>query len=112
MGTPAATPWNAKPIVAAIFAVGLAAFGARAARRAPWRKGSRKYAEVKAFSAVSLPFVVAETLTGLVSLFTGWLSIPPVLGIGTAVDLAILVVGAVLASVRVRKAVRLPAKAR
>ena len=112
VGTPAATPWNAKPIVAAIFAVGLAAFGAWAARRAPWRKGSRKYAEVKAFSAVSLPFVVAETLTGLVSLFTGWLSIPPVLGIGTAVDLAILVVGAVLASVRVRKAVRLPAKAR
>ena len=37
--------------------------------------------------------MAAEASTGLISLFTGHLSVPPILGIGMAVDLAILIAG-------------------
>jgi hypothetical protein len=40
-----------------------------------------------------LPFVVAEAATGVVSTFTGFLSIPPALGLGTVVDGSILIAG-------------------
>jgi hypothetical protein len=50
-------------------------------------------AVAKAFMLMSMPFVLAEVATGVVSYLTGQLSIPPSVGPGTAVDLAILVVG-------------------
>jgi len=40
-----------------------------------------------------LPFVVAEIATGIVSYLTGLLSVPPFLGPGMVVDLAILILG-------------------
>jgi hypothetical protein len=52
---------------------------------------------VISIAIVSMPFLVAETLTGVVSLLTGELSIPPVVGVGTAIELAILVSGLVAA---------------
>jgi len=53
-------------------------------------------AKVKAFTITSLPFVVAEWATGILSSLTGVLSIPPAVGLGTSIDLVIL--GAGLAS--------------
>lgn len=47
----------------------------------------------KAFAITSLPFIAVETTTGVVSLLTGQLSIPPLLGIGTSVDMVILMAG-------------------
>lgn len=55
---------------------------------------------VKAFAITSLPFVLAETATGIVSLATGLLSIPPLIGLGLPVDAAILVMGVVVAVMR------------
>jgi hypothetical protein len=61
------------------------------------------------FAVTALPFVLAEAGTGVLSFFTGWLSIPPLLGLGTAVDLAILLVGLAVDGFRVRR--RLSARA-
>ena len=43
----------------------------------------------KAFAITSLPFVLAEAGTGIVSMLTGQLSIPPLVGAGTVIDLFI-----------------------
>jgi ABC-type transporter Mla maintaining outer membrane lipid asymmetry permease subunit MlaE len=51
-----------------------------------------------------MPFVLAEVVTGIVSLFTGHLSIPPAAGVGTAVDIAILVTGILVIVLRLLKA--------
>ena len=66
-------------------------------RRAPWRGGKGGRAALKAFALTALPFVLLEAATGVVSLATGLPSIPPMLGIGTAVDSAILVAGLAVA---------------
>jgi len=58
---------------------------------------------MRAFAFAVLPFVVAEAATGIVSFLTGLLSIPPVLGVGTALDLTILVAGIWVSTSRVRK---------
>ena len=57
-------------------------------------------AVVKAFVFTSMPFVLTEAGTGVVSLLTGQLSIPPSLGAGTAADLAIFLGGLLLVSLR------------
>jgi len=59
-------------------------------------------AAVKAFAIASLPFVFVEAGTGIISLATGVLTIPPLIGIGTGVDLAILLAGMVVAVLRLR----------
>jgi len=98
---PPSTPEpNWKPLVAATFAFVLALMGAWSSRRAPWRTGSRR--ALRAFAFTALPFVVAEAGTGVTSLLTGVLAIPPLLGAGTAVDLAILVAGIAVPAWRVR----------
>jgi hypothetical protein len=61
-------------------------------------------AVVKAFTIASLPFVVAEAGTGIVSLLTGLLQIPPLFGLGMVVDTAILIVGVAVAVLRSRAA--------
>jgi hypothetical protein len=81
---------NYKPIVAAIFAIILLVAGVWSSRRRPWKGGKDKMAVAKAFMLTSMPFVLAEAATGVLSLLTGQLSIPPLVGAGTAVDLAIL----------------------
>jgi hypothetical protein len=95
---------NYKPIVALIFMVILAVAGIWSSKRRPWKGGKDKMAVTKAFVISSLPFVLAETVTGVISLATGQLSIPPLLGAGTAVDLAILIVGVAVAFYRTTKA--------
>jgi hypothetical protein len=48
---------------------------------------------MKAFAMFSLPFVMAEALTGFVSFMTGVLAMPPVVGVVMAVDIMILIAG-------------------
>ncbi len=91
---------NWKPLVAAVFAAVLALVGSWSARRVPWPTGSRR--RLRAFAFAALPLVFAEAATGVVSLFTGLLAIPPLLGAGTAVDLGILFVGVAVLVHRVR----------
>jgi hypothetical protein len=102
-GTPPATPneTNWKPLVAAAFSAILALAGTWSSRRAPWPTGSRR--RLRAFAFTALPFVLGEVATGVVSLFTGLLAIPPLLGAGTAVDLGLLAAGAGFSAYRVRK---------
>jgi hypothetical protein len=100
---PPPTEPNWKPIVAAAFASVLALVGAWSSRRVPWPGGSRR--GLRAFAFTALPFVVAEVGTGVVSILTGQLAIPPLLGAGTTVDLAILVAGIAASVYRVRKSV-------
>jgi hypothetical protein len=94
---------NYKPIVAMFFAIILLVAGVWSSRRRPWKGGTGRKAVVKAFIVVSMPFVLAEAATGVLSFFTGQLSIPPLVGAGTAVDLAILLVGLVVAILRIVK---------
>ena len=80
---------NWKPFVAVIFASILMTVGVWASLRRPWKKAGSQSA-IKAFLLLSAPFAVAELLTGILSALTGTLSIPPVVGMGAAVDVAIL----------------------
>lgn len=95
---PRETNW--KPPIAAAFAFVLALAGAWSSRRRPWKGGAGRKA---AFALTSLPFVLAEAATGVVSLLTGLLVIPPLLGWGMAVDAGILLAGVVASSFRVHK---------
>jgi len=91
---------NYKPIVALIFAIILLVAGIWSSKKKPWRGGKDRMAVVKAFMVTSMPFLLAEAATGVASLFTGQLSIPPPLGPGTAVDLGILLFGLTIAVAR------------
>jgi len=57
-------------------------------------------AVTKALMLTSMPFVLAEAATGMVSFLTGQLSVPPPIGAGTALDAMILVAGLSVALVR------------
>ena len=83
---------NLKPFLAAAFAASLAIVGLWSARRRPWKS---RAGAAKAFALVSLPFVGAELATGVASGLLGVLTIPPVFGLGLAVDLATLIAGVV-----------------
>jgi len=95
-----------KPLVAAVFAAILAIAGAWSARRRPWKKGTGGRAMLLAFAFTAIPFVLAEAGTGIISFFIGFLSIPPILGLGSLVDGAILTGGLAVATVRLRSASR------
>ena len=96
--SPAELNW--KPLVALVFVVILSLAGERSSRRAPWKGIEGRKGALTAFALTALPFVLLEGATGVVSLVTGFLSIPPVFGIGTAVDSAILVAGLAVAVYR------------
>ena len=91
---------NYKPIVAFIFTIIFLVAGVWSSRRRPWKGGKERMAVVKAFMITSMPFVIAEAGTGMASLLIGQLSIPPPIGVGTAIDVAILVAGLSVALVR------------
>jgi len=102
--SPPAPETNWKPAVAAVFTVILALAGAWSSRRAPWATGSRRVS--RAFLSTAVPFVVLEGTTGVVSHLTGLLAIPPLLGVGAAVDLGILVGGIAVCGYRVGRVTR------
>jgi hypothetical protein len=86
--------YNWKPLMAIIFAISLLILGLVAAYFRPVKfSGTLLKDRVSTFLLGVLPFVVLEIITGIISYFTGLLSIPPVLGIGMIIDLSILIVG-------------------
>jgi len=92
---------NYKPIVALMFAIVLLVAGVWSSKRRPWKGGKDRMAVVKAFLLTSMPFVLAEAATGMASFLTGQLSMPPLVGAGTAVDMAILLAGILVAIPRI-----------
>jgi hypothetical protein len=98
--TPPETTVNHKPIVALLFATILLVAGVWSSKKRPWKGGKDRMAVVKAFVIFSLPFVLAEAGTGIVSLLTGQLSMPPIIGPGTGVDLTILLGGLLFLTLR------------
>jgi hypothetical protein len=84
---------NYKPIVALVFAIILLVAGVWSSKKRPWKGGKDRMAVAKAFVITSMPFVLAEAGTGVVSLLTGQLSTPPLAGVGAAIDLTILLAG-------------------
>jgi hypothetical protein len=85
-----------------VFAAILATAGIRASRLRPWKGVPSRPATLSAFAVTSLPFVLAEAGTGVLSLLTGFPSIPPIIGEGTAVDVTILGAGLTVALLRAR----------
>jgi len=85
---------NWKPLVALLFAFTITLVGLLTARKYP--RPYPRHPVAKTWTLYVLPFVILEGLTGLLSLLTGLLAIPPLLGLGTAVDLALLAAGLLL----------------
>ena len=100
---------NWKPFLAAVFALVLAGVGAWTSCARPWGGPARRNSDLHAFAITVLPFVLVEVLTGTLSVLTGTLSLPPWLGIGLIVDVAILVVGILVAAWRIGKPPQVPA---
>ena len=83
---------NLKPFLAAVFAAVLAVACVWSMRRERAR-AAISGGTVRASSLLLVPFVAAELLTGIISWGTGYLSIPPGIGVGTVVDVGILLAG-------------------
>ena len=88
---------NYKPLVALIFAIILAVVGLWASKRRTWKDGM---GVLKAFMIVSMPFVLVEAATGILSLSFEPLRIPPLNGWGTGVDCVIFAVGLLFLAAR------------
>jgi hypothetical protein len=86
--------YNWKPLIALAFTLILLLLGVLVSHRRPVRfSGILSRDRMKTFMLGVLPFAIAEILTGVISYLTGFLSVPPILGLGMAVDLAILISG-------------------
>ena len=101
---------NFKPLVALVFAIILLVAEVWSSKRRPWKGGKDGMAVAKTFMISSMPFILAEAATGVVSFATGQLSVPPLASLGTAVDMAILIAGLVVAIARVLKTEALEAE--
>jgi hypothetical protein len=99
---------NYKPVVALVFAIILLVAGVWSSKRGPWKGGKDRMAVVKALAITSLPFVLLEAATGVASQVTGYLSVPPVVGIGSGADLVILMAGLAAIVLRAHKKIPMP----
>jgi hypothetical protein len=89
--------YNWKPVIALMFAIVLLILGFFVSHRRPLRfKGDLRKDRLLTFLLLVLPFIIAEIATGLISLFTGLLSVPPILGLGMLVDMFILILGLIV----------------
>ncbi|MEE9340150.1 MAG: hypothetical protein V3V21_00620, partial [Thermoplasmata archaeon] len=93
---PAALEDNLKPLIAIVFAIVLAIVGALLALKRPFISEKGKEKRAFTFLAVAFPFVLAEILTGISSLFVPAMEVPPWFGLGMIIDLAILAGGLVI----------------
>ena len=84
---------NYKPIVAVLFSVILLIAGLWASKKRPWKEGKDTTSVLKAFATTSLPFVLVESVAGVVSMVFEPLKIPPLLGWGTGIDCSVLAIG-------------------
>jgi len=92
---------NHKPLIALIFTIILLLFGTYVSYKRPLKIVNGK--KLHTWLLLVLPLVVIEALTGVISMSTGDFSIPPLLGAGMVVDLAILVFGIIIYIVIYRK---------
>jgi hypothetical protein len=92
---------NSKPLIAFLFAVILLIIGTYVSLKKPLKKVKEN--KMSTWLLVVLPFVVAEASTGIISFFTGILSVPPLIGPGMVVDLTILIAGLIVFLVVYRK---------
>jgi hypothetical protein len=83
---------NWKFVVAVVFTVVLLVLLIAVARDLKKRQRDEPRLSLKT-TLIALPFIIIEPLTGVLSLLTGLLSIPPLFGMGTVLDLAILMAG-------------------
>jgi hypothetical protein len=98
--------YNWKPIIALIFTCILLIAGIIVVRNKPMKyTGDLSRDRTYSFLAGVLPFVVAEAITGLISFFTGFLAVPPIIGLGMIVDLVILIVGLIVIMVIYKKGI-------
>ncbi|MFQ6106374.1 MAG: OmpL47-type beta-barrel domain-containing protein [Thermoplasmata archaeon] len=95
---------NLKPLIALIFSIILLVCGLVVSRRRPIRFKTGR-SSLKTFLVLSLPFCLAEVMTGVISLITGLLAVPPLLGLGMVLDLGILLAGLILLAVHGRQEV-------
>jgi len=96
--------YNYKPLIALIFTIVLLVIGSIISYKRPLKpKGKNKKIRLLTWLLVVLPFIIAETITGVVSLFTGLPSVPPLLGAGIVVDLSILITGLIAFVIVYRK---------
>lgn len=95
--------FNYKPILSVVFAVILLILGLIFCRRVveaeeeDEKVGYFRGFDKKSFIMFSLSFAIIEVVIGAVSAVTGALSIPPTLGAGLIVDLAVLIIGLIIA---------------
>jgi hypothetical protein len=85
---------NNKPLIAFLFAIILLVVGTFVSMKRPLKKVKEN--KMSTWLLVVLPFVVAEALTGIISFFTGILSVPPLFGLGMIVDSTILIAGLIV----------------
>jgi hypothetical protein len=86
--------YNWKPIIALVFAIILLIIGILTVYNRPMKfTGILEKDRWYTLFAGVIPFVIAEAITGFISLFTGFLAVPPILGLGMIVDLVILIAG-------------------
>jgi len=89
---------NLKPLIALVFAITLLACGLVVSKRRPMQfQAGRSF--LKTFLVISLPFCLAEVITGVISLVTGLLAVPPLFGVGMILDMSILLAGLILLAV-------------
>jgi len=85
---------NSKPLIALIFSIILLIVGSYVSYKRPldikWEISRNRRLT---WLFIVLPFVIAEAITGIISILTGLLSVPPLFGAGMAIDLAILLAG-------------------
>jgi predicted GH43/DUF377 family glycosyl hydrolase len=98
--------YNWKPIIALIFMAILLIVGIIVVYNRPMKfTGDLSKDRTYTFLAGVLPFAIAEAITGIISFVTGLLAVPPLLGLGMIVDLAILIVGIICSIVIYKKGV-------
>jgi hypothetical protein len=92
--SPEKKEYNWKPLIALIFSIILLVIGLLASYFRPIGfKGTLGRDRLLTFFLIPFPFIVAELITGIVSLFTGLLMVPPLLDVGMIVDLIIVIAG-------------------
>jgi len=85
---------NWKPLIALIFTLILLFIGTLVSNKKSLKFiKNTKRKQVYTWMITVLPFVIAEIATGIISHLTGLLSVPPLIGPGMVVDLAILILG-------------------
>jgi parallel beta-helix repeat protein len=95
---------NYKPLIALIFTIILLIVGSYVSYKRPLEfRDYIKKDRLLTWLFVVLPFAIAEIFTGIISLMTGLLSVPPLIGLGMFVDLGILFAGLITFYIVYRK---------